>query len=66
MVRQIRDLIYDRVVNSCGGSFSAEHGVGPYNLDGYRRYTPPAQRTLAARVKQTFDPKGLLGHVDFS
>jgi FAD/FMN-containing dehydrogenase len=66
VVRQVRDLVYDRAVLGHGGGFSAEHGLGPYNLDYYRRYTPPQTRAVAAALKRQLDPKGLLGHVDFS
>jgi FAD/FMN-containing dehydrogenase len=62
----VRELIYDRVVRVHGGSFSAEHGVGPYNNDYYKRYASAAERRVAARLKQLCDPKGLLGNVDFN
>ncbi len=65
VVREIRDLIYDRAVQDHGGSFSAEHGLGPYNIDYYRRYASPAVQAAAAGIKRLFDPKGILGRVDF-
>lgn len=61
----VRELIYDRVVRGYGGSFSAEHGVGPHNIHYYRRYTSPVERAMAANLKRLCDPKGLLGRVDF-
>jgi FAD/FMN-containing dehydrogenase len=61
-----RELIYDRVVREYGGSFSAEHGVGPHNIHYYRRYTSPVERAMAGDLKRLCDPKGLLGRVDFS
>lgn len=64
-VEAVRDLIYDRVVHKHGGSFSAEHGVGPHNIKYYKRYASPAERLLAGRLKRLCDPKGLLGRVDF-
>lgn len=66
IVERVRQLIYDRVVRQFGGSFSAEHGVGPHNIAYYKRYTSAADRTIAARLKGIFDPKGLLGTVDFA
>ena len=66
VVEMVRQLIYDRVVRQFGGSFSAEHGVGPHNIAYYKRYTSAADRTVAARLKGVFDPKGLLGTVDFA
>ena len=65
IVENVRQLIYDRVVRKFGGSFSAEHGVGPHNIACYKRYTSAVDRMLAARLKGVFDPKGLLGTVDF-
>ena len=65
VVENVRQLIYDRVVRKFGGSFSAEHGVGPHNMAYYKRYTNAVDRALAARLKGMFDPKGLLGSVNF-
>lgn len=65
VVDAVRDMIYDRVVRNYGGSFSAEHGVGPHNILYYKRFASPAERHLAGRIKQLCDPKGLLGAVDF-
>lgn len=65
IVENVRQLIYDRVVRKFGGSFSAEHGVGPHNMTYYKRYTSAVDRALAARLKGMFDPKGLLGSVNF-
>lgn len=62
----LRELIYDRVVRKYGGSFSAEHGVGPHNIHYYRRYATPEERAMAGHLKRLCDPKGLLGRVDFS
>jgi FAD/FMN-containing dehydrogenase len=66
VVEAVREQIYDRVVRKYGGSFSAEHGVGPYNIAHYKRYATPAERMLGGRLKRLCDPKGLLGRVDFS
>lgn len=60
-VRSLRQQLYE-VVDAAGGSFSAEHGVGPHNLDAYRTLVPAWQRGLEERVAQLFDPHGLLGH----
>jgi FAD/FMN-containing dehydrogenase len=66
LIAQVRELVYDRVVRGYGGSFSAEHGVGPHNIVFYRRYAAPLERSLAAALKRHCDPKGLLGGVDFT
>lgn len=64
-VAALRDLVYDTVVRRFGGSFSAEHGVGPYNVAYYERYTSPAERAFAGKLKRLCDPKGILGNIDF-
>ncbi len=66
VVDAVRELVYERVVRGYGGSFSAEHGVGPHNIAYYRRYASPIERSLARCLKRFCDPKGLLGTVDFS
>lgn len=65
VVEAARQLVYDRVVRGYGGSFSAEHDVGPHNIAYYRRYADPAERLLAKGLKRVCDPKGLLSRVDF-
>jgi FAD/FMN-containing dehydrogenase len=65
VVDAVREIVYERVVRNYGGSFSAEHGVGPHNILYYKRFASPAERRLAGRIKQLCDPKGLLGTVDF-
>lgn len=44
------------VVERHGGSFSAEHGVGPRNIAAYRRFTPPAAQRIAGRVQSLLAP----------
>lgn len=64
-VEALRDLVYDTVVRRFGGSFSAEHGVGLYNVAYYERYTSPAERDFARKLKRLCDPRGILGNIDF-
>lgn len=59
----LRDALYDAVVAEFGGSYSAEHGVGPYNEHYYRRYADPALLTLAGELKRVLDPERLNGNV---
>lgn len=63
-VRHLRTIIYDCVVNDHGGSFSAEHAIGPYNLDYYNRYTPARDRKLAGEIARIVNPAALLGSFD--
>jgi FAD/FMN-containing dehydrogenase len=60
-VQEIRTLIYDLVVQRYNGSFSAEHGIGPYNLAYYQRYTSTAAQQLAGSMQTVLDPQRLLG-----
>lgn len=64
-VEPVRTLIYDRVVRDHGGSFSAEHGVGPYNQAYYDRYTSPQRLVLSGAIKELLDPEDRLGVVRF-
>ncbi|MEN9865181.1 MAG: hypothetical protein RL748_771, partial [Pseudomonadota bacterium] len=61
VVEQIRSQIYDLVVQQYHGSFSAEHGIGPYNLAYYQRYTSGAALELAGQLQTLLDPQRLLG-----
>ncbi|MDM0045032.1 FAD-binding oxidoreductase [Variovorax dokdonensis] len=63
-IAELRDAIYDLTVLRFEGSYSAEHGIGPYNETYYRRYADPQTRQLATLLKSRFDPNGLLGNVD--
>lgn len=65
-IEALRTALYDLVVQRYQGSFSAEHGIGPFNQHYYQRYTQPAQRALAARVQPVFDPDCLLGNTRFA
>lgn len=58
----VRELVLGLVVDRFGGSFSAEHGVGPVNADWWRRATPPATRALLRSIAELVDPLDVLGH----
>jgi FAD/FMN-containing dehydrogenase len=57
---RLRVELYDLVAEH-GGSFSAEHGIGPLNESAYRRYMPPEIRRLHASIKSLLDPAARLG-----
>jgi FAD/FMN-containing dehydrogenase len=64
-VQRVRDQIYALVVDHFGGSFSAEHGVGPHNQHYYERYTPAAAKNLAGSIQHMLNPTALCGMVNF-
>ncbi len=47
---QLQELVYGICVDEFGGSYSAEHGVGPHNIAAYHRYTSPIVRDLCAKI----------------
>lgn len=64
-IREIRATLYELVVVHYDGSFSAEHGVGPHNIEYYRRHTEPALQALAGRMQRLFDPGQISASIDF-
>jgi FAD/FMN-containing dehydrogenase len=58
---ELQPLIYELAVARFGGSFSAEHGVGPHNQAFYDRYTPELVKEVCRALKARLDPRDLLG-----
>jgi FAD/FMN-containing dehydrogenase len=54
LAEAVRTDVFDLVAGPLGGSFSAEHGVGPRNIGHYERLTPAAVRTLSSRIARQF------------
>jgi FAD/FMN-containing dehydrogenase len=65
VVEQVRTEVYDLVVTGFGGSYSAEHGVGPHNHACYLKYTDDDTLALSGRLARLLDPRGLGGRVRF-
>ena len=55
----VNRIVHD-VVATCGGSISAEHGIGQYRVGELVRYRAPAEMELARKLKHALDPEGLL------
>ena len=62
LVDSVHDLVFALAVDEFGGTFSAEHGVGPANAAWWRRTTPDAVVTLVRTMRSACDPLDLLGH----
>jgi FAD/FMN-containing dehydrogenase len=62
-IASLRSAVYDEVVYGFAGSFSAEHGVGPYNQVFYDRYSEPPLRAVCDALQQALDPEHRLGRV---
>ncbi len=59
---ELRTLVFDLAVDRFGGSYSAEHGIGPHNAAQWTRRTDPTRRRLLAALRDVVDPLGVLGH----
>ena len=52
-------IVYDAVI-ACGGSISAEHGVGQLKRDELKERKSPVALALMQRIKAALDPAGLM------
>ena len=60
---KIRDEIYlyiNDLVQSYGGSFSAEHGIGQIKKDSLLKYKASSEIEIMKNIKKIFDPKNIL------
>jgi len=58
-VPEISAIVYD-VVEACGGSISAEHGVGRAKRDAFKRTKDPVAYSLMRDIKRLLDPNGIM------
>jgi len=58
--RQAGAHIVHDLVNSLGGSISAEHGLGIMKTDEARRYKSPVEVAALEAVRLALDPKGIM------
>ena len=56
---EVNRIVYDQVVER-GGSISAEHGIGQLKRDLLPDYKSAVEIDLMRRIKQAFDPRGLM------
>ncbi len=52
-------IVHDAAA-ACGGSFSAEHGIGQLKTPELLRYKSPVALEMMRAIKQALDPQGLL------
>ncbi len=55
----VNTLVYD-AVSACGGSFSAEHGVGALKRDELSQRKSPVALQLMRAIKAALDPQGVM------
>jgi FAD/FMN-containing dehydrogenase len=55
----VNAIVYDAVAR-CGGSISAEHGLGQLKRDAIRTRKPALELELMRTLKSALDPKGLM------
>jgi FAD/FMN-containing dehydrogenase len=55
VTRAMHDLVHD-----CGGSFSAEHGIGQLKVGELERYAPVVELELMRAIKRALDPRAIL------
>lgn len=63
LVPAMQRQVYDLAVGQFGGSWSAEHGVGPHNQECFDRYIGAGERRLGRLLKAHCDPTDRLGTV---
>ncbi len=57
--RAFTEASYD-MIQACGGSISAEHGIGLLKRDDFLRYGDPKRIALLRSIKSVLDPAGIL------
>ena len=51
--RALQDMVYEVCVTEYGGSYSAEHGIGPHNRAAYERYTSEFVRRVTGSIGES-------------
>ncbi|WP_371170745.1 FAD-binding oxidoreductase [Aliiroseovarius sp. 2305UL8-7] len=59
LIEAVRETI-NRVTEDCGGSISAEHGIGRLKIDDLERYGDRAKLDAIKRIKRALDPNNIM------
>ena len=62
VVDEVHDAVFSIAVDRHGGTFSAEHGIGPANRSWWLRCTPAVDVALRTALRDACDPLRILGH----
>lgn len=57
--QELNRIVHD-LVDSFGGSISAEHGIGLLKIDELARYRSPVEIDMMRKIKAALDPKSLM------
>ncbi len=55
---ELQAAIYELCCLEFGGSFSAEHGIGPHNAEHHARFREPVLAEAERALRACFDPRG--------
>ena len=53
-------MIVNRTTHKCGGSISAEHGIGRLRTADLQRYADPTKLATMRAIKAAIDPNGIM------
>jgi FAD/FMN-containing dehydrogenase len=56
---QINNIVYE-IVETLGGSFSAEHGIGSKLKEDLVKFSDPSKMDLMKKIKNALDPKNIM------
>lgn len=59
-IRETARMIINDTTHRCGGSISAEHGIGRLKISDMKRYADPTKLALMRTIKDAVDPKGIM------
>ncbi|MEX3010459.1 FAD-binding oxidoreductase [Hoeflea sp. TYP-13] len=58
--RESARMIVNETTHQCGGSISAEHGIGRLKIADLQRYADPTKLATMRNIKNAIDPNGIM------